>query len=421
MKVEGHQSNLALFAPVKVDTGIEKIEWVDYRPISPISRGSVIDFFVPGNGQNYIDLGKTKLYIKVRIVKKDGSPITVDDKVSFINLPHAALFKQCEIQLQHVNIETSNSYGYIGVLNAYLNYSEDELESKRQSELFFKDTPLYMDCINPLDGGNFGLIQRWASLKDRICVDLQGSIHSGLFEQDRLLPNGISVHIKFYPSPDAFVLMASDPNYMVDIIELKLKVCNVTVNSDVIVAHAETLKKVPAIIPFTENNIKTFSIPSGMLSWNGENIYTGDIPNKVVVALTSAEGFSGSFTKNPFNFEHFNLSSIGFYVDGVSLPGPPLKVNYREGNYVEPYFNMFSGKKGNYISRDDFVNGYAIYVFDLDSTGKNDVTSKSKKGHTRLSIEFAESLPKAVNVIVYSHFNKILEIDYARNVNVKSV
>ena len=30
MKVEGHQSNLALFAPVKVDTGIEKVEWIDY-------------------------------------------------------------------------------------------------------------------------------------------------------------------------------------------------------------------------------------------------------------------------------------------------------------------------------------------------------------------------------------------------------
>ncbi len=119
MKEEGHQSNLALFAPVKVDTGIEKVEWVDYRPISQISRGSAIDFFIPGNGQNYIDLEKTRLYMKVRISKKDGSTISSDDEVGFVNLIHAAIFKHCEIQLQHVNVETLNNYAYIGILNTF--------------------------------------------------------------------------------------------------------------------------------------------------------------------------------------------------------------------------------------------------------------------------------------------------------------
>ena len=56
-------------------------------------------------------------------------------------------------------------------------------------------------------------------------------------------------------------------------------------------------------MPFTENNIKSYSIPSGVMSWNGENIYTGDIPQKVVVALTSAEVL---LCQKTFTTDHFS-------------------------------------------------------------------------------------------------------------------
>ena len=38
--IEGHQSNLALFQQPYVDTAIDNVEWVDYRPVSQISRGT---------------------------------------------------------------------------------------------------------------------------------------------------------------------------------------------------------------------------------------------------------------------------------------------------------------------------------------------------------------------------------------------
>ena len=68
--MEGHGVNLALFDPVKIDTGVQKVEWIEYRPISQVTSGSVIEFQIPGTGQNYIDLQKTELYITARIVKK---------------------------------------------------------------------------------------------------------------------------------------------------------------------------------------------------------------------------------------------------------------------------------------------------------------------------------------------------------------
>ena len=54
-------------------------------------------------------------------------------------------------------------------------------------------------------------------------------------------------------------------------------------------------------------------------------------------------------------------------------------------------------------------------MFDIDANDST-FTRQHKNGHTRLNIEFAEPLPSPTSVIVYSEFDKILEIDYARNV-----
>ena len=83
----GHQQNLALFSSKPVDTGIESAEGIEFRPVSQITKGAPIEFYIPGSGITYTDLKSLKLHVKVRITKRDGSPITPEDKVSFVNAP----------------------------------------------------------------------------------------------------------------------------------------------------------------------------------------------------------------------------------------------------------------------------------------------------------------------------------------------
>ena len=92
--LEGHQSNLALFHPLPVDTGVESIQWIEYRPVSQLNNGSIVEFNVSPSSMEYIDLSKTRLHVKLRIIKSDGSAVTPEDKVAFINMPLASMWRQ---------------------------------------------------------------------------------------------------------------------------------------------------------------------------------------------------------------------------------------------------------------------------------------------------------------------------------------
>ena len=130
-----HNDNLDLFSETPVDSSIQSLEYIQFRPVNPITRQTVIEFNIPGNGLPYVDLSKTKLYIKVAIQKKDGTRVTESDNVAFVNLPMASLFRQCSISLNQVEISSnsSNNYGYRGLIDTLLNYGEDDKESWLQS------------------------------------------------------------------------------------------------------------------------------------------------------------------------------------------------------------------------------------------------------------------------------------------------
>ena len=423
--IEGHQSNLALFQQPYVDTAIETVEWIDYRPVSQITRGAAIEFNVPGNGLNYIDLQSTKLYIKVRILRPDGSPVAHTDIVGFVNTPLSSLFRQADVSLnqQIISPGIGTNYGYKSYCDILLRNAEDAKETQIQSQLYYKDTPGFMDAVDPVDGANFGLVQRYAWTKDGNAVELEGPIYVDIMQQDRFLLNGVQLSIKLFPASDAFCLMSTHSDtYTADIVDAKLKVCTVKVSPNIVVSHNAALSRSPALYPFHKSEIKAYSIPAGLLTWSIDDLFLGNVPDRVIVGLTDSLGFSGSVSKNPFNFHHINLSYMGFYVDGTSQPTHPFTPDYKTKAYVTPYLSLFQGcgkymkNEGNYISREDYPKGYALYVFDLTSNHSEEVDTLSRKGQTRLSIQFFEALAATTTVIVYAKFPAMLQIDQSRNV-----
>ena len=115
---------------------------------------------------------------------------------------------------------------------------------------------------------------------------------------------------------------------------------------------------------------------------------------------------------------------IALYVDGESKPTTLLMPNYKTNNFTAEYLTLFSGSgklnknDGNYITKEDYAQGYAIYVIDLDSNHSQDYVSLSRRGHTRLVIRFQESLSEPICVIAYGMFNSNFQIDKARPISI---
>ena len=66
--------NLSLFQLPTTDLGVERVQWIDYRPVSQSDDGP-LEFAVSGAGHQYVDLKNSKLFIKAKILKADGSKI----------------------------------------------------------------------------------------------------------------------------------------------------------------------------------------------------------------------------------------------------------------------------------------------------------------------------------------------------------
>jgi len=72
--------------------------------------------------------------------------------------------------------------------------------------------------------------------------------------------------------------------------------------------------------------------------------------------------------------------------------------------------------EGNFISREDYANGYALYAFDLTADlAEDDHFNLVKHGSVRLAMRFSQALPHTVSVIAYAEFDNIIEIDRDRN------
>lgn len=406
--------SLNFFSLPAQDVGVSQRKWVTVRPVNTITEESAVEFNVEGNEACYIDLKNSTLRVKLQVLKEDGSEIPITQEVAPVNLFLQSLWQQVDIQFNYENLKGVNIYyPYKAMLDTLLFTTEGYKSSQLAAQLFYKDNAGVMDA-DKIEDGNSGYMARRDQVAKSRMVELEGGLFLDLCQQERLILNGVHLNIKLWPSRNAFKFMssASPVEHKVKISEAYLKLCMVTVNPAVMVAQRDVIEEAPAVYPFNRSEIRVYSLSKSEMNLNVENLFNGEVPHFLCVALVSTDGFNGDYHKNPFNFANFNLCSIGFYVDGSSLPcEAPFKPDYTKGLFTQPYLALSANKKGDHsfnngIYLDEFDRGYAIYVFNIRSEKE-----LKRKALTKLSIDFKEPLQESVTVITYAQFPDILQID----------
>lgn len=143
---------LDLFSVPPNQVAVQCQFYEDIRPVSQFQQ-TPLEFDTNLQGDTYTDLSKSKLFLKVRILKSDGSRLTEDNKVTPVNLFFHALFKQVDVYLNRTLVSSSGDlYPIKAYLKTLFNSSADEKSSCLQSELFYRDTPGFFDETNPNGG-----------------------------------------------------------------------------------------------------------------------------------------------------------------------------------------------------------------------------------------------------------------------------
>ena len=67
-----HQDQLSLLVPAPSVTYLKSREWIEYRPTNQISASTAIDFNISPQSSAYVDLKRSVLNIKLRLLNGDG-------------------------------------------------------------------------------------------------------------------------------------------------------------------------------------------------------------------------------------------------------------------------------------------------------------------------------------------------------------
>ena len=325
---------------------------------------------------------------------------------------------------------SNNTYPYRAYIETLLSYGRDAKHSQLTSALYYKDEGgdegFEEGDPHAANVTNRGMVKRNSFFHTGGIVSMQGPIHLDLLFQDRYLPSDVGAQLRFVRSKDAFSLMSDAQNaaFRVKIHECKLLIRKVNISPSVFIAQAKAFEVGNAKYPIRRVVCKSYSIGTGMRDNVHEGLFTGQIPSRIVIAMVDNQAFNGSYERNPFNFRHFNLSSIKIYVDGQAHSNiKAIECDFANHQSLAGYLSLFTGSgkyrrdEGLDIDRQDYERGYTLFAYDLSP----DLTEEGyfnlvKEGSIRVELKFAQALPNTINVIAYAEFESIIEINREKQV-----
>ena len=166
--------------------------------------------------------------------------------------------------------------------------------------------------------------------------------------------------------------------FNVDILSAKLFVRKLQITPSLYLAHERINKHKTAKYPIMRVECKVIHLPQGQNRFIHDSLFMGQLPKRIELGLVENHAFNGAF------YTQFTGG------DGTS------------------------SDTGNTIDRAQYVNGHAMYCFDLTPDLNSSCRhhfSVTKMGNLRLELGFEVAISIQGNVLVYSESANVLEID----------
>ena len=411
-----------------------EVSYVVYRPTAPISSRSPIEFTIPPSASQYINLQHTRLRVTAQLVdnenkpitqenlyplarvKPDGSPYTqteIDEhekgRVCPTNLLLSSIFNQVDVYLNNIQMAKTigSNYSYKAYIDTLLH------KGSYQDEKTHLASEFYVKQSNPTSfDRNMSIMAENSRYCDGALLNLEGVIHSDIFDIEKSLISGTELKLKLYQNHDPFRVHAatSDNNFKILVSDASLSVCYTHPNSEQIIENETHLAKTPVLYPFNRSDIKVFQLAAGSYSASFDNIFTTS-PYEIVIAMVKSKAYSGSSVENSYNFQHYNINFLEIALDNVSCPGAPLKPDFDAKNYTEAYMKLIDTRNPNQrlgIHYDEYAEGYTLFRFELPKD--------NRRGNVSIRLSFSKALPEGAAMIVYAKYNSEFKIDSERNI-----
>jgi len=425
------KSELDLFEGHPVQVSQSSGRWIEYYPTAPVSDGGPISFRIPSCEKYYTDLNSSYMKLRFKIVKENGKPLDSGDVVGPVNLTMHSVFRQIDLFLNDKMITDGTPYySYRAMLETLVSYGKEAKKTHLQGSLFHKDAAHYMDAVFPAD--NDGLLKR-----SRVCtvndgVSMFGRLHCDMFNQPRYLLTGVDMHIKCIRNSPDFVLMYPDKvpsdgatlrdqgGFRFALSNVVMVMRRVEITPSVRIAHERVLSNnTIAKYPISRVVTTVHSIPSGVQNIVKDDLFHGQVPKRLTCAFVLASALNGNTQLNPYNFKHFNVSTINFLVNDD--PVANMNLDFERNDIVDAFVNLFHGThnfaqdRGCNITYGEFAHGNSIFMFE-NTPDLSDMKSLYRRGNSKLVINFKEPTTQVISLLLLAEFDSTIEVNKDRAV-----
>lgn len=415
-----------LFLPDTINECVISSELVETTPLSSIKSGQPISFEIPESSDLFLD-PNVNMKVTFKITNTDGSSIGSDTPVAPVNNAVHSLWKNVEVQLNDRDLSSSaGNYSYLSYFKNQFVMEAKVKETILEAQIWSEDTAGEFDSVDP--STNAGFKYRMALVNNSVLVTGYGRVYSDLFSQNRLIPPGFRLSLKFFPNASTFAVMSGviTADEIVTITDMSIFYRKVKLQSALKTALSSGLEIKPAVYPIKRHTLTVFQVPSGTTLVNRNIASFSQIPQTIVLGCVSADAFNGNYVKNPFNFVSKKCSNASVYIDGTRYPTNGFMPSYDARDKHLAYESMckfaaWMGVKSNNISYAEYMlDGSCVYFFNINEP-RLGTTNLVKNGSVSFKLEFPTGqVDEAICILVfqifsnniYLHGNRSCELDW---------
>jgi hypothetical protein len=303
-----------------------------------------------------IDLSKIYLFTTFKIKRTDADGTVVatgsDDYVAPVQLPGATFIRNLKVMINQREIYDSNQlYSYKAFLDTELSYPTHVKDS-------YLSVAGYAAEANPNQPND----ERRRSFANGNTVQYISKLNPDLFNQQLFLISNVEMDIEISPQTSDFMLVREKPlsepaalgpnpsdaqraahttamqnyqrsvarsqrKYELELLDIRLMVKTIDLFDGLTLDISRKLDVEPARYGIRKTFLKSTYISPGRRDF-AANIFTEEVPRRVIIGLVSKSSFNGHQQKSPFHFEHFNVRDIELNASGRSYPQYPYNLQY---------------------------------------------------------------------------------------------
>ncbi|KAL3096323.1 hypothetical protein niasHT_025594 [Heterodera trifolii] len=355
---------------------------------------------------SYVDLSKVFVCTEFKLKKVADDGVVVDvpanAAVGLIQMPGATFIRNLKVHINQREVYDSNQlYSYKVFLDTELSYPVAAKEAYFGVAGYFRDS----DPTKVND-------KRKKAVEESKSFQTISKLSADIFNQDLYMISNVEIDIELALQSDDFMIhqeAANRDKYTLEVVDCRLIVKTVDLMDGLSLDISKKLDMEPARYGIRKTLMKSLFITGGRYDFSA-NLFTEEVPRRVIIGLVPNQNYIGQNQKNPFYFNHHNVRDIELTASGRTYPQFPYNLDYKNNRYARAYHDtqehlgMACTTESNGISYSMFKTAYCLYVFQMTNAQEDSPGFELiKEGCTAVNIRFAEAVPnEGVTLIAYA-------------------